>query len=162
MIIIAVTVFITFIIIAHIFAPQGYSWKSETVSRLADSENSRAWILRTGMISYGIILIIATLELSFPAILTSIYGLGLISTGIFTVERHKNIHMFSIYTAGAALIIAMFWLAITGDMVSMLCLASMIIAEILFNIKALVRWRGVSQRIVHLSSLIWLVTYSLI
>jgi len=156
MIIIAVIVFTVFIIIAHIFAPEGYNWKAETVSRLADQGHPYAWILRTGMIAYGIILIASTTNISFTSILIAAYGLGVLTTGIFTVEKYERIHMFSIYAAGTALSVAMVRHAIAGSIVSIICLTFMIAAELVFNIKAFSRWRGVSQRAVHLSTLIWL------
>ncbi|MBI9106398.1 MAG: DUF998 domain-containing protein [Spirochaetales bacterium] len=159
MIIIAVIVFVVFIIIAHVFAPKGYSWTADTVSRLADPVHPYAWILRIGMISYGIILIAGTRDYSLSSILIAIYGFGVITTGVFTVKKHERIHMFSIYAAGAALLAAMFRHAITGDIISILCLVSMISSELVFNIKYFARWRGLSQRIVHLSSLIWLAAH---
>lgn len=161
MIIIAVIVFVIFIITAHIFAPEGYSWRADTVSRLANPGHPYSWILRLGMICYGIILIAATSEISLSSILIVVYGFGLILTGIFSVEKHERIHMISIYAAGAALIVAMFRLSINYDIISIICLVSMLTAELLFNIKPLANWRGLSQRVVHLSTLIWLASYGL-
>ncbi len=159
MVIIAITVFVLSIIIAHILAPEGYNWKTETVSRLANPGHPYAWILRAGMIAYGILLVTATSEITILSMLIAAYGSGVIITGVLTVEKNERIHMLSIYAAGAALVIAMFRLAITGSIVSIICLVSMLTAELLFNIKAFARWRGISQRIVHLSTLVWLAAY---
>ncbi len=159
MLIIAVIVFVIFIIIAHLFAPGNYNWKADTVSRLADPGHPHAWILRAGMIIYGIILIAAMTEISFLSVMIAVYGLGVIITGIFQVVKYRFIHMLSIYIAGAALVIAMFRLVIAGDIVSLICLVIMLSAELLFNIKALSGWRGLTQRIVHLASLIWLAAH---
>ncbi|MBI9104375.1 MAG: DUF998 domain-containing protein [Spirochaetales bacterium] len=159
MVIVAIVVFIIFIILAHAFAPAGYRWKSETVSRLADSGHPHRWILKVGMVAYGMLLIASTSELSLLSLLVVIYGLGVIVTAIFTVEKYKSVHMFSIYVAGGALVVAMFRLSITGDIISLICLACLLIAEIIFNIKSLKKWRGLSQRTVHLFTLIWLAAY---
>jgi|GEM_PF-4161853 len=159
MIKIAVAVFVSFIITAHAFAPRGYRWTSETVSRLADSRHPHAWIIRAGMIIYGVILIISTSEITIVRILIAAYGFGVVLSGIFCVEKHERIHIFSIYTAGAGLTSAMFLLALRGDIVSIICLIVLLTAELLFNIKTLSLLRGLSQRIVHLSTLIWLISF---
>ncbi len=68
MVIIAVIVFVIFILVAHAFAPQGYCWTADTVSRLADPGHSYAWILRAGMIAYGLLLIAAELLFNIKAL----------------------------------------------------------------------------------------------
>ncbi len=43
----------TSIIVAHIFAPDTYSWSRNTMSELAAQNYGNAWIMRTGLIGFG-------------------------------------------------------------------------------------------------------------
>ncbi len=58
---VAVIFFVQIIILAHIFAPIEYDWKSNTISDLGAQQYKNAWLMRMGFIGFGVLLSTALL-----------------------------------------------------------------------------------------------------
>jgi hypothetical protein len=171
---IAVLWLVVFIVVAHLLAPAGYRWTRDTVSRLGQRGHRRFWILRTGMAGYGSLMFAATIWREAPVCLLGLYGLGVFLAGIVPVAPPDTtdenallkgrIHDVSIYAAGACLVAAIIWHLGRADqwperLHHATPLALVLIFEIGFNLPdehAVSRWRGLLQRGLHLTTLVWI------
>jgi len=112
------------IVVAHALAPPAYLWTEHTISHLAAQGYERAWIMRLGFISFGALVLIATIarvrrspRAAWPHALVGLYALAVLISGIFSTSpfspgvayshREASIHSVMATLAGIALSAAM-------------------------------------------------------
>lgn len=120
----AVVFFVAVITVAHLFAPSAYSFTQNTVSDLGAQGYSLAWIMRSGLMGFGL-LISAAMAVSLvkqtgsplPDALLLVYGLGIFFAGVFSTlpfepgisysARESSLHSFFATAAGIAISFSM-------------------------------------------------------
>ena len=116
---IAVTYFIAVIVLAHFFVPPIYDWTQNTVSDLASQGHTYKWIMQTGFIGFGLLLIWGVIfhfgkdRRAYFLLLVAIYGLSILVTGFFCAApidqslpndlRESQLHSMFATIAGIAM-----------------------------------------------------------
>lgn len=121
---IAVFFFINSIIVSQLFTPESYYWIQNTVSELAAQGYDNAWIMKIGLIGYGLLLgaglilrLMSTREFIFPDLLLLIYSIGILLSGIYStapfekgldfLKQESYFHSFFASAAGVSISISM-------------------------------------------------------
>lgn len=118
-----VALFIAFILVAHLFVPQGYQIRINTISEMAAQGLPHGWIMRSGFILFGLTQIIGQghrLQKQEGSLLTTIpyilYGVSIGLTGIWSTTypgmvqpnlTESGLHSLFATTAGVALVVTM-------------------------------------------------------
>lgn len=99
----AVFFFAAMIVLAHFFAPSEYNWRLNTISDLAAQQYQNAWLMRIGLIGFGLILTTAILwrllhaeEKNYADLLMIVYGLSVLMSGVFSTAPFTNTSTCSI------------------------------------------------------------------
>jgi hypothetical membrane protein len=172
----AVGVLAVSLIAAHIVAPENYSLQKNTISDLGAQNYNKAWIMRSGFISFGALVTSAALwdlvDNRKPLICTipvAVYGISMIATGLYSAapfesgtnysEREANTHSFFANLAGIALTTAILGHMITENNPTMRIvhtsgLTFVVLNSALFKIDP--EHQGIYQRILWTGSLTWL------
>ena len=86
---VAVAYFISVIILAHFFVPPIYDWTQNTVSDLASQGNKYKWIMQTGFVGFGLLLMWGVIyhfnrnRRACFLLFVAVYGLSILMSGIF-------------------------------------------------------------------------------
>lgn len=178
----AVIWFIAFILLSHAYAPEGYNWRTNTISDLGSQGLPRQWIMQAGFIGFGLLLTIGfgakfirAGSIGWVDVPVLLYGLCVLVTGFYsaapilpgmpTSQIDANIHsVFAtlaglLFTLGIALRIFTAtnlqdrWVHVTFLVLVTACSAAFGLAE---NNMAPIA-QGVAQRALYLVSFVWLV-----
>lgn len=176
---ISVMVFVGIIIVAHVFAHSGYSWRINTVSELAAQGYSKKWIMQVGFILLGLILLLGIVNkirlgtLDFMVdIPIAIYGLAILVSGIFCTKPfisdieysviESDIHSISATIAGIAFSIG---ILVSGIKETELSIRLIHFGFLIF-VMGMSAYFGVSQsnngliqKLMYFGSFYWLVKY---
>lgn len=178
----AVVFFVVVIIAAHFFAPPGYQISQNTISDLGSQGHVKKWIMQTGFIGFGLLVLAGIVwksidqgSISGPDLAILVYGLSILVTGFFCaapiLEGIQNnipesrIHSLFATTAGVALIGAITWILFRSGKdwsVHFFFLISITAISIAFGLAEndlIPIGKGLVQRFLYLVSFIWLVFY---
>jgi hypothetical protein len=168
----AVAGFIFVIIIAHLFSPDDYNWTKHTISHLGCQGYNGKCIMQFGFIAFGFIMAAGIFlnGISWKTAPVLIYALCVGLTGIFCAEpfftyheysgTEAEIHSFFAQTAGMSFCL--------GILVQLLYARSqnqkwlhlfffILIIGLSASFGIFVFYQGAIQRLLYLSSFIWLV-----
>jgi hypothetical membrane protein len=174
--------FVGVIIIAHFFAPPGYVWTQNTISDLGSQGHVNKWIMQAGFIGFGILLTASFAwkwhqagSVLLPDIPIVIYGLAVLMTGFFCAApihsslnysiQEAQLHSTFATIAGISLVAGILWnLFISPDKRGFHLLFLILITGIslLFGLAeggSLPIGKGLIQRMLYLTSFIWLVFF---
>jgi len=173
---ISICLFLSIIVLAHIFSSPEYSFVKNTISDLAAQGYSKKIIMQTGFLLFGIILSSGILlnGVNFNNALILIYGSCVALTGIFCTkpfvhpettnfsQLHSNLHSAFAQIAGIAFsigILLQWYLEKIPDIKwkHLLFFALIISCSLAFGL--IKNYQGVVQRILYLISFWWLARY---
>ncbi|MEY3445205.1 MAG: hypothetical protein RLZZ519_3486 [Bacteroidota bacterium] len=172
--ILATTIFVLSIVVAHIFSTDGYDWTQNTISELGAQGYRRKLILQVGFLAFGITLTLGILinGLSWRATPILIYGLCVALTGVFCTKPFIEIASYS----GAESTIHSALAQVAGFAFSM-----GILTQLFFTPETNLKWihlaffvlviglsatfglldhsQGIVQRLLYAASFVWLIGY---
>ena len=177
----AIVYFLIVIILANFFAPSGYQWTRNSISELGSQGHTHKWIMQAGFIGFGILLTAGFTwkwhqvgSVLLPDISIVIYGLSVLVTGIFCGApidnslnyslREAQLHSAFATIAGISLVAGILWnLFVSPDRRSIHLLFLILITGIsmLFGLAergGLAIRKGLIQRLLYLTSFVWLAT----
>jgi hypothetical membrane protein len=172
--IISTTLFVLFIIVAHIFSTDNYDWTKNTISDLAAQGYGRKLIMQIGFLTFGITLSFGIFINGFKWQSTPllIYGLCIALTGIFCTKpfidiisyskTHSMLHSIFAQIAGISFSIGiLIQLFFTIDLSLKFIHISFFILVIGLSVTfgLLTNYQGITQRILYGISLLWLINY---
>lgn len=174
--VLATALFLLFIIIAHLYATNGYSIFNNTISDLGAQGYNRKFIMQFGFLVFGILLVIGVIangfELRTFAIL--VYGLSIAMTGIFCTTPflepastnysvlQTNLHSLFAQIAGVAftigILVQVFYAGNAKERTVHLLFFGLVIGlSVLFGL--LENNKGIAQRLLYLVSFIWFMKF---
>lgn len=175
----SVGVFVLVIVLAHFFTSSPYDWKSNTISELAAQHYHYRWIMKTGFILFGLILIIGIsskwvhgngkIWTELPIL---IYALAILISGVYSTkpfmegvdysELESNIHGYAAQIAGFAFSIGLLIFGITESNTN-LKIIHFVTFVFVIGFSALFGLMhsnvGVIQRTMYLGSFVWLACF---
>lgn len=94
----ASVIFLSIILIAHLFASNGYNWTNHTISHLGAQKYQHRWIMQLGFLAFGIIIATGVLLNGWHLRTTPIliYGVCIALTGIFCTAPFFEVPSFSL------------------------------------------------------------------
>jgi hypothetical membrane protein len=172
--IIATTIFIVFIVVAHIFSTPNYDWTKNTISDLGAQGYNRKLIMQIGFLSFGVILasgiFLNGLSLRTTPIL--VYGLCVALTGVFCTKPFTDMETFSItqstlHSAFAQIAGITFSIGVLTQLFFTTDNNSKIMHLIFFilviglsaTFGLLKNYHGIAQRFLYLTSFVWLLKF---
>ncbi|MBS1635814.1 MAG: DUF998 domain-containing protein [Bacteroidetes bacterium] len=173
---ISVSIFLSFIIVAHIFSSPEYSFVKNTINDLGAQGYSKKLIMQTGFLLFGITLSSGILlnGMSLKNALILIYGLCVALTGIFCTKPflyletthysklHSNLHSAFAQIAGIAFsigILLQWYLEKIPDVKWKHLLFFTLIISCSLAFGLIKNYQGVVQRLLYLISFWWLARY---
>ncbi len=171
---ISTLIFVFVIFISHIFSTNDYQWTKNTISDLGSQGYDRKLIMQIGFLAFGLILSAGILAngLTWRTTPILIYGLCVGLTGIFCTKPFFNLDNYSatqatIHSALAQIAGASFTIGIlvqllyTTDKGGKLIHFAFFILVIGISVSfGLVKnYQGIVQRLLYLTSFIWLVKF---
>ena len=177
-IVISISLFILFLIVAEILAPKEYSFSKHAISILGAQGYDRKIIMQLGFISFGVILATATIlnGLSWRSTPILIYALSMTLIGIFCQKPffnpegvpysetqstlHSLISKLAAISFGIGVLIQL--LFSTGSKLKLIQLAFLILLIIIGGSLAsglLKSNQGLAQRLLFLISFTWLIKF---
>ncbi len=94
--------FIAIILTAHFLVPEDYNWLENSISDMAAQQYLYAWIMRTGLITYGAMIAIVMWKSyavqkrrNYGHIAILIYGVAVILSGVFSTKPFWNVEQYS-------------------------------------------------------------------
>jgi len=178
---VAVTYFVSVIIIAHFFTSVGYDWTQNTISDLAAQGHSYKWIMQAGLVGFGSALILGVVRYfkaypkSYFLFFVAVYGQFILLSGIYCTApidstipfsiQESSLHSLFATIAGISMSIGILWqvFAIVNDRERWLRLVFLILIGGLSGLFGLIENgtllldKGIVQRVLYLVGLIWLV-----
>ncbi|HEY0740242.1 MAG TPA: DUF998 domain-containing protein [Chryseosolibacter sp.] len=172
--VVAVSIFVFFIVLAHCLSTNGYDWMRNTISDLGAQGYGRKAIMQIGFLAFGICLTVGIIANGFSWSSTPIfiYGLCVGLTGIFCTKpffdyRHYSemqaaLHAALAQIAGVAftlgIILQLWFTHSTKDkLIHIFFLAAVVILSASFGLSK--NYQGIFQRLLYLTSFIWLVRF---
>jgi len=172
--IISIILFVTVIALAHFLSTNNYEWTRNTISDLGSQGYSRKIIMQIGFVSFGLILSTGILMkgLSWRTVPIFIYGLCIVLTGFFctkpffTVDIYSKtediIHSILAQIAGATFTVGIL-LQIPFSTDKTIKLSHLIFFLLIVGLSAsfglLKNYQGITQRLLYLTSFVWLIKY---
>ncbi len=168
---IASSIFLCFIVAAHLAATNDYRFFHNTMSDLASQQYDRKIIMQFGFVLFGSVLAIGTglNEINLRTSPIMIYGLCMAALGIFCVKpffkvesfsaKENKLHVFFSITAGAAFgmgIFFQFWFS-PEKFVHLIFLVPIIGLSVTYSV--LKNYKGTVQKTMYVVGLTWLTTY---
>lgn len=177
----AVAYFVSVILLAHFFAPQGYDWRINTISDLASQGHTYKWIMQAGFVGFGALLTAGVISYfrrcskPYFLLLIAIYGLSILWSGIYCtapidpaipyVFREAVLHSQFATLAGIALSLGILWqvFASSGSRERWVRFAFLLMVTGISGLFGLAENhilmldKGVIQRGLYAAGLIWLV-----
>lgn len=172
--IISTLFFVFAIILAHLFATNNYDWTKNTISDLGSQGYERKIIMQLGFLAFGLIISIGILlnGLTWRQTPIFIYGLSVGMTGIFCTKPFFHLETYSTFQsqihsvlaqiAGITFSISMLVQAFySTDKIDKLIHFIFFILVIVFSIMfgLLKNYQGIAQRLLYLTSFIWLIKF---
>lgn len=171
---ISVTIFVLAIVVAHIFSTNNYDWTKNTISDLGSQGYDRNLIMQVGFVVFGLTLSAGILlkGLTWRTTPILIYALCVGLTGIFCTKPFFNSNNYSVsqaavhsalaQIAGAAftigILIQLFYSADkTGKWIHFSFF--MLVAGFSASFGLLKNYQGIAQRLLYLTSFIWLIKF---
>lgn len=172
--IISTTLFVVFIIVAHIFSTENYDWTKNTISDLGAQGYDRKLIMQIGFLAFGLTLAIGIFlnGLSWRTSPILVYGLCVALTGIFCTKpfvdldtystTQSTLHSTFAQIAGVTFSIGVLTqLFFTNDnnykLIHVTFFVLVIGLSATFGL--LKNYQGIAQRLLYLTSFIWLIKY---
>ena len=172
--IISPLLFILFIILAHLLATNNYDFSKNTISDLGSQGYDKKLIMQIGFVLFGVILAsgIFSNGLTWRTFPILIYGLCVAMTGIFCTKpffefanystTQSTIHSVFAQIAGISFSVGILTqLFFTTDnntrLIHVFFFVLIIVLSISFGL--LRNYQGIAQRVLYLTSFIWLIKY---
>ncbi len=186
---ISVALLVTVIVVAHIVAyasvPALYDWRRNTISDLAAQQYAHNWIMRTGLIAFGGILIVGIINKSLHKIAVwyvdlpiLLYAASVLLAGVFSIkpffpveaysQTHDSLHSFFATLTGISISVGIFCHAFpfsgkarSSIIVDFAFLMAVIALSASFGLaeSSLPDYVGVIQRAMWLVGLTWLALF---
>ncbi len=172
--IVSTALFVLAIVVAHIFSTNNYDWTKNTISDLGSQGYDRKLIMQLGFLAFGLTLSAGILAngLTWRTTPILIYGLCVGLTGIFCTKPFFNIDNYSVlqsttHSALAQIAGATFTLGIlvqlfytTDKSEKWIHFTFFILVVGLSASFGLVKnYQGIAQRLLYLTSFIWLIKF---
>lgn len=172
--IIATVFFVLVIVVAHIFSSNQYDWTKNTISDLGAQGYDRKQIMQFGFLVFGLTLSVGILAngLTWRTTPIFIYGVCVGLTGIFCTKPFFNlndysatqstIHSVLAQVAGIAFTLGiLLQLYYTNDKNEkwIHLLFFILVVGLSASFGLVKNYQGISQRLLYLTSFIWLVNY---
>lgn len=171
---ISTTLFVLAIFAAHIFASHHYDWTINTISDLGSQGYDKKFIMQFGFLAFGLTLSVGILinGLTWRTTPILIYGLCVGLTGIFCTKPFFNVDNYSVtqatihsamaQTAGIAftlgILLQLFYTEDKSEKwIHFLFLILVVGISAAFGL--LKNHQGIVQRLLYLTSFIWLIKY---
>ena len=166
--------FVVFIIVAHIFSTNYYDWTKNTISELGAQGYERKLIMQIGFFAFGLTMCLGIFlnGLSIRTLPILIYGLCVALTGIFCTKPFFDINTYSttqstLHSTCAQIAGLTFSIGIlaqifytTDKNLKYIHIAFFILVIGLSALFGLLKnYQGIAQRLLYLTSFIWLVKY---
>jgi hypothetical membrane protein len=172
--IISTTFLVLVIIVAHIFSTNNYDWTKNTISDLGSQGYDRKLIMQFGFLAFGMILSAGILAngLTWWTTPILIYGLCVGLTGIFCTKPFFNFDNYStsqatIHSALAQIAGVSFTLGILLQLfysadknekwIHFIFFILVVVFSATFGLMK--NYQGIAQRLLYLTSFIWLVKF---
>lgn len=172
--IISTALFVLAIVVAHIFSTNNYDWTKNTISDLGAQGYDRKLIMQIGFLAFGVVLssgiFLSGLSLRTAPIL--IYGLCVALTGIFCTKPFFDTNIYSttqstIHSTFAQIAGVTFSIGIltqifftTDKNLKYIHLTFFILVIGLAATFGLLKnYQGITQRLLYLTSFLWLLKY---
>ena len=172
--IISTVLFVLFIIVAHIFSKDNYDWTKNTISDLGAQGYDRKLIMQIGFLSFGLTLAIG-IFLSGLSLRTSpilVYGLCVALTGVFCTKpfldldtystTQSTLHSTFAQIAGVAFsvgILTQLYFTTVNDTKLIHAIFFVLVIGLSATFGLAKHYQGIAQRLLYLTSFIWLVKY---
>ena len=172
--IISTAVFVLASVVAHIFSTNNYDWTKNTISDLGSQGYDRKFIMQFGFLAFGLILSAGILANGFTWRTTPIliYGLCVGLTGIFctkpffTLDNYSasqaTIHSVLAQSAGATFTLGiLLQLFYTTDKIEKWTHFAFFILVVGFSASfgLFKNYQGIAQRLLYLTSFVWLIKF---
>ncbi|MEZ5174202.1 MAG: DUF998 domain-containing protein [Bacteroidia bacterium] len=172
--IISTALFVMSILLAHSFSVSSYEWTRNTISDLGSQGYDRKWIMQAGFIAFGITIVTGILMngLTWRTSPVLIYGLCVGLTGVFCTKPFLNIEVYSqsqaaIHSALAQIAGIAFTLGILIQLFYSTNKSEKWIHFMFFilvigfsaSFGLLKNYQGIAQRLLYLTSFIWLIKF---
>lgn len=172
--IISTTFFVLFIIIAHIFSTDNYDWTKNTISDLGSQGYDRKLIMQIGFLAFGLTLTFGLFlkGLTWRTSPILFYGICVALTGIFCTKPFVDIDTYSttqstLHSTFAQMAGILFSIGIltqifftTDNNIKYIHLTFFILViGISATFGLLQYYQGIAQRLLYLTSFIWLIKY---
>jgi hypothetical membrane protein len=172
--IISTALFLVFIIVAHVFSIDNYDWTKNTISDLGAQAYDRKLIMQIGFLAFGLTLAVGIIlnGLTWQTAPILIYGLCVALTGIFCTKPFVDIDSFSstqstLHSTFAQIAGVTFSIGIltqifftTDKTTKYIHIAFFVLVIGLSALFGLVKnYQGIVQRLLYLTSFIWLIKY---
>ncbi len=171
---ISTTFFVLAIVVAHIFATNNYDWTKNTISDLGSQGYDKKFIMQFGFLSFGLTLSAGILinGLTWRTTPILIYGLCVGLTGIFCTKPFYNLDNYSVTqatvhsamakTAGISftlgILLQLFYPQYkTEKWIHFLFFILVVGFSVSFGLVK--NYQGIFQRLLYLTSFIWLIKY---
>ena len=172
--IISTALFVLAIVVAHIFSTNNYDWTKNTISDLGSQGYDRKLIIQLGFLTFGLTLSVGILAngLTWRTTPILIYGLCVGLTGVFCTKPYFNLDNYSvvqstIHSVLAQIAGATFTLGILVQLFYSTDKSEKWIHFIFFilvvgfstSFGLVKNYQGIAQRLLYLTSFIWLIKY---
>lgn len=186
---ISVVLLVIFILVAHIVAYINvsplYDWHRNTISDLAAQQYAYSWVMQSGFVCFGIILIVGIIRkflrrtaIWYVDIPIFLYAASVLLTGVFSIkpffpveaysQTHDRLHSFFATSTGIAISIGIFChpFPLTGKnrkilIIDFVVFAIVVVLSAFFGLaeSASSPYVGIIQRSIWLVGLIWLALF---
>jgi hypothetical membrane protein len=172
--IISTTLFVVFIFVAHIFSADNYDWTKNTISDLGAQGYSRKLIMQIGFLMFGLTLAIGLYlnGIHWRTLPILIYGLSVALTGIFCTKPFVDLYTYStiqstLHSTFAQIAGVTFSIGILTQILfttdNYLKYMHFVFFLLVIGLSAtfglLKNYQGIAQRLLYLTSFIWLIKY---
>jgi hypothetical membrane protein len=172
--ILSTALFVLFIIVAHIFSTENYDWTRNTISDLGAQGYDRKLIMQIGFLAFGLVLAIGIFltGLTWRTAPLLIYGLSVALTGIFCTKPFVDFAMYSaaqstIHSAFAQVagvsfsigILTQVFFTTDNNQKYIHILFFILVIGLSATFGLLKNYQGIAQRLLYLTSFIWLIRY---
>lgn len=170
----ATTLFVLFILAAHVFSTNTYDWTKNTISDLGAQGYDRKLIMQLGFLVFGLILTAGILlkGLTWRTTPILIYGLSVSLTGVFCTKPFSGFHNYSetqsaIHSALAQLAGVTFTIGIIVQLPYSVDKREKWIHVVFFilvlglsaSFGLSESYQGVIQRLLYVTSFVWLIKF---
>ena len=172
--VISTTLFVVFIIVAHIFSTDNYDWTKNTISDLGAQGYDRKLIMQIGFLAFGLTLAIGIFlnGLSLRTAPILIYGLCVALTGIFCTKpfvdldtystTQSTLHSTFAQIAGVTFsvgVLTQVFFTTTNNYKLIHVTFFVLVIGLSATFGLLKNYQGIAQRLLYLTSFLWLIKY---